>query len=56
MSFDPPGAADTAHFSAARFPENAGDKIHLRAKLNYRKFTWFNTHFRFGRGSAAKCL
>jgi Tfp pilus assembly protein PilF len=28
-------------------PNNAGDKIALHAKLNYRKFTWFNTHFSF---------
>jgi Flp pilus assembly protein TadD len=42
----PPGAADTAHFRL-HVPENAGDKITLHAKLNYRKFTWFNTHFSF---------
>ena len=56
----PPGAADTAHFRL-HIPENAGEKITLHAKLNYRKFTWFNTHFSFagveedrtGPGSAA---
>jgi tetratricopeptide (TPR) repeat protein len=42
----PPGAADTAHFRL-HIPENAGDKIRLHAKLNYRKFSWFNTHFSF---------
>ena len=42
----PPGAADTAHFRL-HVPENCGDKITLHAKLNYRKFTWFNTHFSF---------
>jgi len=42
----PPGAADTAHFRL-HIPENAGDKITLHAKLNYRKFSWFNTHFSF---------
>jgi Flp pilus assembly protein TadD len=42
----PPGAADTAHFRL-HIPQNAGDKITLHAKLNYRKFTWFNTHFSF---------
>ena len=42
----PPGAADTAHFRL-HIPENAGDKITLHAKLNYRKFTWFNTNFSF---------
>jgi Flp pilus assembly protein TadD len=42
----PPGAADTAHFRL-HVPENCGDKITLHAKLNYRKFSWFNTHFSF---------
>ena len=42
----PPGAADTAHYRL-HIPENAGDKITLHAKLNYRKFSWFNTHFSF---------
>jgi Flp pilus assembly protein TadD len=42
----PPGAADTAHFRL-RIPDNAGEKITLHAKMNYRKFTWFNTHFSF---------
>jgi len=40
----PPGAADTAHFRL-HIPVNAGDEITLHAKLNYRKFGWFNTHF-----------
>jgi tetratricopeptide (TPR) repeat protein len=42
----PPGAADTAHFRL-HIPENAGDKITLHAKLNYRKFAWFNTQFSY---------
>src|SRR5260221_7800779 len=42
----PPGAADTVHYRL-HVPDNAGDKITLHAKLNYRKFTWFNTHFSF---------
>ena len=42
----PPGAADTAHYRL-HIPDNAGDKITLNAKLNYRKFSWFNTHFSF---------
>jgi tetratricopeptide (TPR) repeat protein len=42
----PPGAADTAHYRL-RIPDSAGDKITLHAMLNYRKFTWFNTHFSF---------
>src|SRR3989442_768125 len=42
----PPGAADTAHYRL-HIPEKAGDKVTLHAKLNYRKFSWFNTHFSF---------
>jgi Flp pilus assembly protein TadD len=42
----PPGAADTAHFRL-HIPETAGDKITLHAKLNYRKFMWWNTQFAF---------
>jgi tetratricopeptide (TPR) repeat protein len=42
----PPGAADTAHYRV-HIPENAGDKITLHAKLNYRKFLWWNTQFAF---------
>jgi Flp pilus assembly protein TadD len=42
----PPGAADTAHYRL-HIPENAGDKITLKAKLNYRKFMWWNTQFAF---------
>ncbi len=43
----PPGAADTAHFRL-HIPESAGEKIALHAKMNYRKFTWFNTQYSFG--------
>jgi tetratricopeptide (TPR) repeat protein len=42
----PPGAADTIHYRL-RIPENAGNKIKLEAKLNYRKFAWWNTQFSF---------
>src|SRR5215469_11447281 len=42
----PPGAADTVHFRM-HVPEGAGDHITLHAKLNYRKFMWFNTQFSF---------
>src|SRR5258707_13201152 len=42
----PPRAADTAHYRL-HIPENAGDKITLHAKLNYRKFLWWNTQFAF---------
>jgi Flp pilus assembly protein TadD len=42
----PPGAADTVHFRL-RVPKNAYGQIHLEAKLNYRKFAWFDTQFSF---------
>jgi tetratricopeptide (TPR) repeat protein len=43
----PPGAADTAHFRL-KIPEDCGDKITLTARLNYRKFSWWNTQWAFG--------
>jgi tetratricopeptide (TPR) repeat protein len=43
----PPGAADTVHYRI-HIPDNASEKINLHAKLNYRKFMWFNTHFSYG--------
>jgi len=42
----PPGAADTAHFRL-QVPNDANGHIHLAAKLNYRKFAWWNTQFSF---------
>jgi len=42
----PPGAADTVHYHL-HVPENCGDQITLVAKLNYRKFSWYNTQFSF---------
>jgi tetratricopeptide (TPR) repeat protein len=42
----PPGAADTVHYRLF-VPEDAGDRIHLRAKVNYRKFAWWNTQWAF---------
>src|SRR5258708_7391578 len=42
----PPGAADTVHYRI-HIPENSGDKINLHAKLNYRKFMWWNTQFAY---------
>jgi tetratricopeptide (TPR) repeat protein len=42
----PPGAADTVHFRLD-VPGDAGDKIVLRAKVNYRKFAWWNTQWSF---------
>src|SRR5438270_1480324 len=42
----PPGAADTVHFRV-HVPENAGSHIKFHARLCYRKFSWFNTHFSY---------
>ncbi|MGH9381728.1 MAG: tetratricopeptide repeat protein [Thermoanaerobaculia bacterium] len=49
----PPGAADTAHFRLV-VPEDAVDPITLTARLNYRKFSWYNTHFSFAGVAAAE--
>jgi Tfp pilus assembly protein PilF len=42
----PPGAADTVHYQL-RIPGDSGDRIFLRAKVNYRKFAWWNTQWAF---------
>ncbi|MGH9868794.1 MAG: tetratricopeptide repeat protein [Candidatus Polarisedimenticolia bacterium] len=42
----PPGAADTTHFRV-RVPETAGDQVRLTARVNYRKFSWWNTQFAY---------
>src|SRR5580698_9054911 len=42
----PPGAADTAHYRL-QIPQNSGDRLTLRARLCYRKFSWWNTQFSF---------
>ncbi|MGB8522053.1 MAG: tetratricopeptide repeat protein [Candidatus Acidiferrales bacterium] len=42
----PPGAADTVHYRL-QIPSNARGKIHVTAKVNYRKFSWWNTQFSF---------
>jgi tetratricopeptide (TPR) repeat protein len=42
----PPGAADTVHYRL-NIPDDCGDKIFLRAKVNYRKFAWWNTQWAF---------
>jgi tetratricopeptide (TPR) repeat protein len=42
----PPGAADTVHYRL-QIPPDAGDRITIKAKLNYRKFAWFNTQWAF---------
>jgi Flp pilus assembly protein TadD len=40
----PPGAADVAHFHVP-VPKGARGPIEFRAKLNYRKFSWYYTQF-----------
>jgi Flp pilus assembly protein TadD len=42
----PPGAADTVHYRI-KIPSDANGHIHFRARLNYRKFAWWNTQFAF---------
>src|SRR4030095_1983814 len=43
----PPGAADTIHYRL-QIPQDAGSRIHLKAKVNYRKFAWWNTQWAYG--------
>src|SRR5204863_3704272 len=42
----PPSSADTAHYRV-RIPENAGQQLTVTAKVNYRKFSWWNTQWAF---------
>jgi tetratricopeptide (TPR) repeat protein len=42
----PPGAADTVHYRL-KIAEDCGESITLTAKLNYRKFSWWNTQWSF---------
>jgi tetratricopeptide (TPR) repeat protein len=42
----PPGAADTIHYRLD-IPEDAGSRIYLKAKVNYRKFAWWNTQWAY---------
>ena len=42
----PPGAADTVHYRL-RIPDDAGDRITLRARVNYRKFAWWFTQWAY---------
>jgi tetratricopeptide (TPR) repeat protein len=42
----PPGAADTVHYRLD-VPNDVVGPITLRAKVNYRKFQWWNTQFAF---------
>ncbi len=42
----PPGAADVGHY-LVHVPADAKGKIHFTAKLNYRKFSWYYSHFSY---------
>jgi tetratricopeptide (TPR) repeat protein len=42
----PPGASDSVHYRV-RVPEDAGDRLTVKARLNYRKFAWWNTQWAF---------
>ena len=42
----PPGAADVVHYRV-HIPKDAKGPIHLTAKLNYRKFSWYYTQFSY---------
>jgi tetratricopeptide (TPR) repeat protein len=42
----PPGAADTIHYRLD-IPPDAGETITLTAKVNYRKFAWWNTQWAY---------
>jgi tetratricopeptide (TPR) repeat protein len=42
----PPGAADTVHYRL-QIPPDAGNRITLKARVNYRKFAWWNTQWAF---------
>ena len=42
----PPGAADTVRFRL-HIPQDAADTIHLEARLNYRKFSFYNTRYAY---------
>jgi tetratricopeptide (TPR) repeat protein len=42
----PPGAADSVHY-LVHIPKDAQGPIHLVAKLNHRKFSWYYTQFAY---------
>ena len=48
----PPGAADTVHYRL-EMPEDVKGPISLTARLNYRKFAWWNTQWAFAGGQGS---
>lgn len=48
----PPGAADTVHYRLM-VPRGVKGNLHLKARVNYRKFAWYYTQFAYGGVSGA---
>jgi Flp pilus assembly protein TadD len=42
----PPSSADTVHYRL-RVPDDGGERLTVTAKMNYRKFSWWNTQWAF---------
>ncbi|HEV8374732.1 MAG TPA: tetratricopeptide repeat protein, partial [Candidatus Polarisedimenticolia bacterium] len=42
----PPSSADTVHYRLD-LPKDTVSPVHLTAKVNYRKFNWWNTHWAY---------
>jgi tetratricopeptide (TPR) repeat protein len=42
----PPGAADTVHYRL-QVPEDVEGRVRLKARVNHRKFNWWNTQWAF---------
>jgi tetratricopeptide (TPR) repeat protein len=42
----PPGAADTVHYRLD-IPKDASGRVHLRARVQHRKFSWWNTQWAY---------
>lgn len=49
----PPGAADVVHYRL-NIPKDVGGKVTLTAKLNYRKFDWFNNYWAYAGRTASE--
>ncbi|MBC7529804.1 MAG: tetratricopeptide repeat protein [Chthonomonadaceae bacterium] len=49
----PPGAADVVHYRL-KIPKDIGKRVTLTARLNYRKFDWFNNFFMYAGRTAAE--
>jgi tetratricopeptide (TPR) repeat protein len=49
----PPGADDTIHYRVA-IPRECGSRVTFTARVNYRKFSWWNTQFAFAGRPAMK--